>query len=87
MCDGTGVSDVHTVALGAFHLFLLTDGGGCWSELMLEVTSMAVCMVLAMRHWSGGAATSKLDYRVPWERTVSGSRARMPTDMVVPKVL
>lgn len=54
---------------------------------MLEVTSMAVCMVLAMRHWSGGAATSKLDYRVPWERTVSGSRARMPTDMVVPKVL
>lgn len=29
LCDGVGVTDVHTVALGALHLFLVPDGGGC----------------------------------------------------------
>lgn len=26
LCDGTGVSDVHIIALGALHLFQVSDG-------------------------------------------------------------
>ena len=42
MYDGTGVSDVHNVALVLSTSSWSQIISGCWSELRVEVTSMAV---------------------------------------------